>query len=139
MGYTHYWTISSPDREAFGRLALDTKQILETTSVKICGWDGTGDPEITEGRIAFNGDASTEDDYETFSIESEEQGFSFCKTSGVRPYDAVVCAVLLRAADIYGDAIEVKSDGDWPEWQDGRDLYAKVFGIEAPKPAKVRD
>jgi hypothetical protein len=59
--------------------------------------------------------------------------FDFCKTAR-KPYDAVVTACLILLKQTYGDAVEVSSDGSWSEWQDGRDLYAKVFGVEARAP-----
>ena len=141
MGYTHYWTIGdevTPDKEAFGRLLLDTKRIIDATDVPLAGGDGTGEPELSEGSIRFNGVAATGDNYETFYITPDSRGFDFCKTSGVRPYDAVVCAVLLRASEIYGPAIRVSSDGHWDDWADGSALYVKAFGTEPTVPSSIR-
>lgn len=130
MGYTHYWRISASEvpSQAFGRLALDVKQIIEATDVPLA--NGMGDagsrPVITEGAISLNG--ADGDDFETFYIGVESSGFDFCKT-GSRPYDAVVCACLIRAKVQYGDAISISSDGDWDdEWAEGAALTKSVFG-----------
>ena len=54
---------------------------------------------------------------------------SLC-TTGTKPYDKVVCAALLYAADVYGNGFDFTSDGDWetPDelWADGRELYEKA-------------
>ena len=59
--------------------------------------------------------------------------FNFCKTA-YKPYDAVVTAILIRAKVIYGDSVQIRSDGDWSEWQSGRDLHEKAFGEVADCP-----
>lgn len=65
--------------------------------------------------------------------KGESHYFSFCKTA-MKPYDAVVTAILIRAKTIYGSCVEISSDGEWQEWQAGRDLYEAVFGEVAPNP-----
>jgi len=138
----------------FGKLALDAKAIIaeaQKQGIAIRGYDGNGEPEYNEAYFRFNGDASEGHDYETFAWEAlpeqpdwqrkhyaaegrnPHQIFDFCKTAH-KPYDAVVCAVLIRAKVIYGDLVEVRSDGDWTDWQAGRTLYETVFGEEAPSP-----
>jgi hypothetical protein len=138
MGYTHYWQRTdepTPD-EAFGRTLLDTKAIIKTAGeqgIAIAGWDGEGEPELTEGLIRFNGVAPDED-YETFVFTPTHRDFEFCKTSCVRPYDAVVCAVLIAAKHHYGGALRVNSDGEWDaedEWMRGRALYEAATGRPA--------
>jgi len=123
MGYTHYFNQSNP--ETFARTALDAKTILESTDIPVASWDGTGEPEITEGKISFNG--ADDDSYESFVIPAEG-GRGFCKTAHM-PYDAVVTAVLIRLAHHGGS---VSSDGNWAEWADGRALVEEVFG-ETPE------
>lgn len=158
MGYTHYHTRNAKNKGSafmFGKLALDAKAIIaeaQSRGIAIRGYDGTGEPEFTEGYFRFNGDASEGLDYETFAWEAlpqqqdwerehyiasgrnPDQIFDFCKTA-YRPYDAVVTAILIRAKVIYGNCVDVRSDGDWNAgWQAGRELYEAVFGEEAPSP-----
>jgi len=157
MGYTHYHTRNTQNvgsAEMFGRLALDTKAIIaqaQKQGIVIRGYDGNGKPEYNEAYFRFNGDATKDYDHETFLWEAlpkqpdwqrefyaaegknPHQIFDFCKTA-YKPYDAVVCAVLIRAKVIYGDLVDVRSDGDWHEWQKGRELYERVFGEVAECP-----
>jgi hypothetical protein len=52
----------------------------------------------------------------------------------MKPYDAVVTAILIRAKTIYGSCAEISSDGGWSDWKKGRDLYETVFGEVAECP-----
>jgi hypothetical protein len=129
----------------FGRLALDAKAIIAEATKQgmvVRGAMGEGEPEFTEAYFRLNGDRSQDLDYETFAWEAMptqqawEEGneiFDFCKTAR-RPYDAVVTAILIRAKLIYGDCVDVRSDGEWHEWQAGRELYEATFSEQAPNP-----
>lgn len=129
MGYTHYWE---------GPVALtvetvkDVKAIIAKSGVSIKGGHGTGEPEVNVERIVFNGDASQDEDYETFYIENEDGSWQCCKTRGDKPYDMVVGAVLLRLADL-NSTFTVTSDGvfDSEDWEPARSLYEAVFGHPA--------
>lgn len=130
MGYTQYWGVNRRPNE---ELLADVKSIIskaESQGIIIRGWDGNGEPEITTDRISFNGDEATNNDYETFMLDGSS---SFCKTAE-KPYDAVVCAVLLRFS--HDDpSFKIGSDGIWDEeWKPGRQLYHDVFNEEAAKP-----
>jgi hypothetical protein len=160
MGYTHYYSRSYTDsngtaeyakfREGAERIILEGVasgiKIADAFGEKLGRWENTDD------RIALNGHG--DDAHETFAWDSKappksvpigfitKQGeqldrnpmdFNFCKTAR-KPYDAVVVALLLLLKDVYGNAVDVSSDGSWSEWQDGRDLYAKVYGVEAQAP-----
>jgi hypothetical protein len=155
MGYTHY--NYRPRKNAgsayfYGKLALDARQIVEqakSEGIRIRNGEGLGEPEFTEFSFSINGDAEafTSDGrdlaHETFywagiptqpkHREGESHYFSFCKTA-MKPYDAVVTAILIRAKSIYGSCVEISSDGDWSDWQAGRELYQRVFGEVAPCP-----
>lgn len=155
MGYTHY--TYRPRKNAgsaymFGKLALDAKKICEyanANGIRIRNGNGEGEPEFTEFYFSINGDAEafTSDGrdlaHETFywagipnhpkHRESEPDFFEFCKTA-YKPYDAVVTAILIRAKTIYGSCVRVSSDGDWHEWQAGRDMYEIIFGEVAECP-----
>jgi hypothetical protein len=133
MGYTHYWegaVIVTP------ALAEDAAKLAKASKVKLGNWEGKSKPEFREDLVSLNGSAASDEDYESFVLESGYQD-SFCKTAN-RPYDEVVTATLLRAAEL-NPGLEVTSDGDWSEWEDGRALYSKVFKREPQRPAKIRD
>lgn len=155
MGYTHYWR--RPRKNAgsaymFGQLALDAKKIIEQAErdgIRIRDAYGENEPEFNEARFGINGDASAFSDdgrdlaHESFIWEGiptiqewrkdEPNTFDFCKTA-YKPYDAVVTAILIRAKHIYGSCVSISSDGDWQEWQAGRELYERVFSEVAECP-----
>lgn len=125
MGYTNYW--NNVKGSFFqDRLLENVKKLIKESGIKICGPGGTGEPIITDSKIAFNGDASTNDDYETFALTINDD-FDCCKTAH-RPYDVVVKAVLMLAyADgcISGYSWDGNS-GD-PEYKAAIGLINKVF------------
>lgn len=157
MGYTHYWSVqrSHPDyATAWLTIIDDTRRIIDAvraTGVVIAGPDGYRRPVLdpAEG-IAFNGDATTDLDYEALVLRppSLALGYTraFCKT-GRRPYDLAVAAVLLRARLLLPDVFLIRSDGGWDgEWAHGvlpgvpgagttvapRQLVAALFGPVPP-------
>jgi NOL1/NOP2/fmu family ribosome biogenesis protein len=131
MGYTHYWTIKEELTPAqFKEWTEGVKVIVETaTEAGIALGNGLGfdAPNNDETLVAFNG--VVEGGHETFSIRIGDEGFDFCKTAQ-KPYDAVVTASLIHAKKIFGDAIEISSDGSWLDWQSGQVLYETVFDIQ---------
>ena len=155
MGYTHY--TCRPVKNAgsayfYGKLALDAKKLCDyanANGIRIRNGEGLGEPEFTEFSFSINGDAEAFSDdgrdlaHETFywagipthpnHREGEPEFFSFCKTA-YKPYDAVVTAILIRAKHIYGSCVSISSDGDWHEWQTGRELYERVFSEVAECP-----
>lgn len=153
MGYTHYFIRDKKRLGSayfYGKLALDAKAIIseaKNSGIVIGDKVGYGSPEFTEAYFSLNGDAKAGFDHETFHWEAlpvqpewqkeyQKGGseiFDFCKTA-YKPYDAVVTAILIRAKVIYGNCVSIRSDGDWSDWQAGRDLYEKVFGELAPNP-----
>jgi len=152
MGYTHYWTVPRTDcdyAEAWPVILDDTRLIIDAvraTGVVIAGPDGYRRPILdpVEG-IAFNGDATTDLDYETFvrlpPVTADRPSVAgFCKT-GQRPYDLAVAAVLLRCRLLLPTVFLIRSDGNWDgEWARGvvpgpasrgigaRRLVADLFG-----------
>lgn len=147
MGYTHYWYRKDgvEDRQAFRELGTDAKRIIaeaERRGIHLGDAFGENEPEFTELRFALNGVG--DEAHETFSWPSVENRAEWdtsddewvfsCTKTAYKPYDAVVCAILIRAKRIYGDGLRVLSDGTWEYWAEGRALYEAVFGMEAPKP-----
>ena len=114
----------------------DVQAVIEHTSVKLAGWNGTGDPDVSMGHhvhVSLNGSEEREEDYETFTFPGEA-GFNFCKTQ-YRPYDEVITAILIVAAHHAPGAVEVSSDGRVNEWQEGLNLARQATGnqeLEVP-------
>jgi hypothetical protein len=130
MGYTHYWSVqrSHPDyAAAWSRILDDTARIIDAvrgTGVVIAGPDGQQEPILDPADgIAFNGDATTGLDYETFFLPPPAPvagyAWAFCKTDRC-PYDLAVAAVLLRCRLLLPEVFLIASDGSWDtEWLRG--------------------
>ena len=131
MGYTHYWTIKQElTPTQFKEWSEGIKAIVETAieaGIALGNGLGFDEPNIEETLVAFNGVG--EGGHETFGIRLGDEGFDFCKTAE-KPYDAVVTASLIHAKKIFGDSIEIKSDGGWIHWEGGQLLYETVFDIQ---------
>ena len=116
MGYTHYWSVPPGDPRYAARwpgIVEDTRRIVAAVrdlGVVIAGPDGYRRPvlDVSKG-IGFNGDATTDLDYETFALAAPGFGgparAEFCKT-GRRPYDLAVAAVLLRCHLLLGSSLD---------------------------------
>ena len=133
MGYTHYWTPTALSVEAMAKVAAAADAIIGVADPDIAGWDGTGKPELSGERIAFNG-RGPDDDHETFAIDADCPEWRFCKTAR-KPYDVVVTAVLTYLAAEYG--FDVSSDGDASDWEAGNKLATLALGKPFPNPLAV--
>jgi hypothetical protein len=102
---------------------------------------GDGDPKIGDASIAFNGDKANDLDHESFIFnrdlgnrsppyDSKYGWFNCCKTAR-KPYDLVVCVVLLLAKHYFPD-ITIKSDGCAPDWAPAVAWYRDLFGDSVP-------
>ena len=128
MGYTHYITFKKAVTEdKLAKASADVKKAFELVKTECPnivikdGW-GENEPQIDENAICFNGDASKEEDYETFSVRVGDEGFNFCKT-GRMPYDVYVCVACLVLKEHFGDDLRLSSDGIGGEYEDkGIDL-----------------
>jgi hypothetical protein len=128
MGYTHYWNfIEEPSREKFIEFAEGVKQLVATA--QDAGIAIT-DEEYGDDKVVFNGVGA--DSHETFFVSAERVDFNFCKTNQ-KPYDTAVTASLILAKKIFGDIIEVSSDGDASDWQSGVLLFETIFNEESSK------
>jgi hypothetical protein len=143
MGYTHYWSLPPGDPRyamVWPVIVEDTRRIVDAVrdlGVVIAGPDGHRRPVLAvSAGIAFNGDATTDLDYETFAVAAPGFGgpprAEFCKT-GRRPYDLAVAAVLLRCRLMLPGVFLIGSDGDWDrEWLTGvADVAGPAAGIGA--------
>jgi hypothetical protein len=167
VSYTHTWQrIETPagwlppePHHAYGQLALDAMRLAEEARRRgIPLGNGRAEPgtrpEVSEGEIRFNG--SPDQHAASFVWPARpalnrdyppgHRGLDFCDTN-YQPYDALVCAVLIRAHVHYGASLVIGSDGEWdgtsqggifyPEWLAGRDLVHAVCGPEgAPCPLR---
>lgn len=138
MGYTHYVTRNIKKTNSFEDFDLFVQgfNALHKVAVEELGiliGDGLGktrNPVVQLRTVMFNGFGDLA--HETFVWEQNaEREFHFCKTAR-KPYDALVTACLLLIKEIYGDAVDIHSDGEWSEWKAGRHLYEKTFNV-SPK------
>lgn len=134
--------------EAFKKIKSDLNGVLPKLQAdkefKLCGGNGEGNPKITDSIICFNGDAATNNDFETFAVELFETGhyqkieeinnevFGFCKTAK-RPYDIAVCLSLMVIKHHLGSDFRISSDGDFEEWSEAIEYYESYFKRKAPK------
>ncbi|KAH7113570.1 hypothetical protein EDB81DRAFT_824566 [Dactylonectria macrodidyma] len=122
MGYSHSWHIVDPAswRNILPKLVEDSHEIIETANIRVQYIDSRPILDRERG-IQFNG--SGDDGCEDFSLSN---GAGICKTNR-KPYDLVVCAILLRAYQLAPDAIKISSDGRWEEWEEARMMVRKLW------------
>lgn len=129
MGYTHYFTKAAADRDdslRFEMFARGARTIIDYAKT----YEGIkiGDLEISDEIVTFNGVG--EESHETFYWAIDGSGFNFCKTAA-KPYDTVVTACLIHLKDVYGDLVDIGSDGSWADWSLGARLYRNATGLTA--------
>lgn len=158
MGYSHFWTYNPnaiKDTEELRKKFLNAVFLIKKAYKEIkknkkfihkgqaggfydnqpCvirGGLGKGLPMINESQIWFNGDEKTGMDHETFSIKWYPEGGiakDFCKTAR-KPYDILVCFSLLAFKHSFNDykVFHFSSDGDNADWEEAKDLYARITG-----------
>lgn len=143
MGYSHYYTRIQAvkiKKAEWDALLDDVRKIEYAVSLKIplVGLDDLPGISISNRQIFFNGHSP--DDFETFvltrnpksrSFDGEGEAFDCCKT-GHRPYDVVVCAVLLAVKDRLGAAFKIESDGGVSDWEDALRLATNALDRDLP-------
>ena len=139
MGYTHYYTPMVEDSKEY---SYDERWDLFISYCKrlhkglsslndpiiVCGGMGDGNPIFGEANewsngapvVWFNGDGSCGLDHETFLIIKGSNQWEFCKTNR-KPYDLLVCSILLAAKDCLG--CEIESDGEVDDWESSIKYY----------------
>jgi len=142
LGYTHHWyrSVLLPP-ESWGEFLDDARRLVDAAGVRGVPLAGPAAeagslPVLTADEVALNGVGA--DSCESFAIPRvfenpgrlNEAGLvhDFCKTRH-RPYDLAVTAILIAAKRRFGDVFTVTSDGDDPEWADGRELCRTVLGF----------
>ena len=144
MGYTHYYTPKESTSKKFEEFSTRCKKLYEALpeksgtaggyasdqKIEIRGGDGTGKPEFTKEKVWFNGNSKNGTDHETLGISSKDKnGWNFCKTQR-KPYDLLVCAVLIASHDLLG--YEVTSDGDLDDWIPAMKFYLDtIYGYDS--------
>lgn len=144
-GYTNHWTfLTSTENPDGGFTDAQWSTIVQTAhkiinaatakGIVVAGPMGEGRPIINNEYISLNGDASTDNDFETFFLpktpNEEDRRFhqefldavgtpirgrpgeiarGFCKT-GNRPYDAVVASILAVAVKVSRGSFKAKTD-----------------------------
>lgn len=133
MGWTHHWSRPTElPAELFAAAVRDWQRIQGATTVPLAGFDGTGEPQVDEEHIVFNGAApQCCEPFEIARVEFDRRGdpavMSFCKTESM-PYDVCVQAALIVLKHHLGDLITVTSDGNDDDWHSGRQLVCDALG-----------
>lgn len=104
------------------------KTFMEKKPFILRGGNGTGEPEITDSVVCFNGDAETDEDGEAFYIpfDSLLPIYQFCKTNR-RAYDVAVCLAILCFKNAFGSDFEFSSDGDIKNGEEGWKLAKEIM------------
>lgn len=144
IGYTHYWSQRQPEITDGQWRAIrdDARKLIEASPAPIGDAFGESPAWIIDSeKIVFNGMGA--DSHETFVLHRRGQdhfeswmdrsrnpwGFMFCKTAR-KPYDAVVCGVLMSAYRHAPGWQRITSDGyaDETIWIDAHQFTTRVLG-----------
>ncbi len=114
MGFTHYFELKENNKMlGLKKLQKEVQKILDEHKDIIQYEYDENKPaicEVKDGTILIKFNGINDDGHETFYFDSSEVGFNFCKTAR-KPYDIVVCKVLLLLHAFYGRSIDITSDG----------------------------
>lgn len=152
MGYTHYWRALGSEHdgdpsEVPAGWNKANKAKLQTAladmfklapilikTVPLANDDGS-QPIFNLNEVWFNGVG--DNSHETFEINTKWDGeFNFCKTAA-KPYDVAVTACLCLLKFHLGDAVNVSSDGDAGDWEEGLRL-ARIIQAGCENPIQPR-
>jgi hypothetical protein len=125
MGYTHYVKSAGVDAELWAKFLGDVRKVVLAANVPIQEEsDNPNSPVLDDKEIRFNGveDAG----HETFCL-TRHGGDMFCKTAQ-KPYDLVVCSILIAAKARFPNGIRVRSDGDETDWAGAFELVERTLG-----------
>ena len=137
MGYTHHFPHKKVSDDVWNKIVTACRKLKDNSPVAINGcrrFEDDKDPgaRMTDEFIWFNGVGA--DGHETFVLEKKGSGgFSFCKTAH-KPYDLMVTACLLVYNHYSPDTIELSSDGNNADWEDGVAFVNEILdlGVKAP-------
>lgn len=112
MGYTRYWKrTEKPMDTDFVNFCFDVFDTCKKLGITIRNACGNDRPIVTEGKIAFNGDATRDDkdlSHDSFVLDNRTR-YEFCKTAR-KPYDYAV-RTILREALTRGYITDLRDDG----------------------------
>jgi len=160
MGYTHYWHRKKDLSNGWNKFIEDVRRVYENLPkhsetaggyykdrvIKICGGFGEDEPRFDENEVWFNGDGelghetfwlprvfNTSKDFWGFERKPDENGYYFdcCKTAR-KPYDLLVCCVLILAKTHFNNRIKIDTDGRLEDWTPAFNFMQKL-GFEIPK------
>ena len=125
MGYTHYHTqqreFTQTEWADVTAATVKIKKYAKTQGIPL-------DDESNKSRIFLNGVG--DDGHETLFITRQHNpDFAFCKTA-LKPYDLVVCMVILACNHNAPGALEISSDGDLSDWKESIEAYKELFGVD---------
>lgn len=143
MGYTHYWKTSEPftaqqweDLEQFARTAI---RMLPKHSESAGGFYKKAPLVVAMGvaakrHIRIDGSGRYEGldlSHESFVFENAPTEFDFCKTAR-KPYDLMVCAVLIQARILLPRGVAISTDGVAEDWLPALEFHNRVAGRATP-------
>ena len=148
MGYTHYFDQKLPAHPArWDKAIRDIHALLDNLPEHSMSAGGyyADDPleievkSINADEIRINGKDGPEDlGHEDFLIRRVSEGqLSFCKTAR-KPYDLVVCAILIVLDDYLPGVYEIKSDGTTDEWMAAKTWASNVLGRPMFLPVNIK-
>lgn len=138
MGYTHYFSFKGAPRGQASQVeAKYIKAIKECTKVirhyseTFGGLSGFSAHSDKYAGLKVNGSERVGacEDLVLREHYSQNESFNFVKTA-MYPYDTVVTACLIILKHRLGDLIEVSSDGNADDWNDGLILARSVLGLK---------
>jgi hypothetical protein len=157
MGYTHYWytNLNGIPQKNWSAICEDVKKLLASLPARSTSAgayhsndplelafesDSDKPPKIGRSLIRFNGkDGGKDLGHETFYFERHAKQedyregnpelFAFCKTAR-KPYDLVVCGVLIVIGKHAGEYVRIDSDGGKDDWKPALEWVWAVLGDE---------
>lgn len=143
MGYTHYYSLKEKTQtrelqelynkaiRQCARIAKNYNSELKKEDPKHIGrLSGYTVHTKTGHYLGLNVNGTKEYSHETFSFPENYSKFDdFCKTAR-KPYDTVVVACLITLKYYLGDLLQVESDGNSKDWEEGLLLAKKVLRIK---------
>lgn len=158
MGYTHYWTFTAPQTIKGKHITIEHNYQLAVRQCQrlIKAYNKevkTIDPKHP-GRLSGYSVHTKVNDYlglevngtgdlahETFALRdhwSKNEAMNFCKTDS-KPYDVVVTACLIVLQHYLGaELVEVTSDGDVSDWEEGLALAKRHLKMKLAIPVGVK-
>lgn len=120
MEYIHYWSYNEiAPEDKISKVIDEITKLIAICNIKL-------NMNINEKEILINGDKENNEDNQDFLLNFKEVSKSFCNTAK-KPYDFVVCLVLLSCANNF-DNFEFNSNAGILEWYKPIVLYEDIIG-----------